>query len=261
MRHLDLFSGIGGFALAAQWAGMQTIGFSEIDEFACKVLAKNFPEIPNIGNMKEITGNECGSVDIVTGGFPCQPFSKAGKQKGKSDERWLWPEMLRVIKQARPSWVLIENVVDLEYMGLDQVCFDLEADGYSTRPFIIPAGAVKREHGRERLWVVAHDERTGAELEEHTDRGQEWRPAENTQRTMVPQRYGKSCSKGVESGCVLLDGETFSVDGQSEPTFLGSAHGIPNRMDRRKALGNAIVPQVAYEILKVIAEIENRQND
>lgn len=252
MRHLDLFSGIGGFALAARWAGIETVGFCEIEEFPRKVLQKNFPGVPIHNDIRELDGSEYEGIDIITGGYPCQPFSRAGKQSGTEDDRHLWPEMFRIIKQARPAWVVCENVIDHEYMGLDEVLTDLESEGYATRPVIIPAGALQRDHARERLWIVAHNERTGAELEELADSGQERSAATEPQREVVSRRDRQSSAERVESGRVLLSGEAFSVAGQSEPLFLGSAHGIPNRMDRRRGLGNAIVPQVAYEILRCI---------
>ena len=252
MRHLDLFSGIGGFALAARWAGIETVAFCEIEEFPRKVLQKNFPGIPIHHDIRELDGSEYEGIDLITGGYPCQPFSKAGKQGGEKDDRHLWPEMFRVIKQARPAWVVCENVVDHEYMGLDKVLADLESEGYATRPLIIPAGALQREHARERLWVVAHHECPRAELEEHTDNRQERGATSEPQRKVVPPKNGAGCSKRIESSRMFFNGETFSVAGQSEPVFVGSAHGIPNRVDRRKGLGNAIVPQVAYEVLRCI---------
>jgi DNA (cytosine-5)-methyltransferase 1 len=129
-------------------------------------------------------------------------------------------------------------------MGLDEVLTDLEGEGYTARPFIIPAGAVQRNHARERIWIVAYNERTRAELETHTDSRQERRSARNKQRKMVSQGNWKSCSKGIESSRVLLDGTTFSVNGQSEPLFLGGTSRIPDRMDRRKSIGNSVVPQI-----------------
>lgn len=124
MRHLDLFSGIGGFALAARWMGWETVQFVELDKFCQRVLEKNFPGVPIHGDIKTFDGTRFrGAVDIVTGGFPCQPFSTAGKRKGKADDRYLWPEMLRVIGEARPTFVVGENVAGIISMGLDQVLF------------------------------------------------------------------------------------------------------------------------------------------
>jgi DNA (cytosine-5)-methyltransferase 1 len=251
MTVLDLFSGIGGFSLGLERAGMRTIAFCEIDPFARKVLEKNFPGVPIHNDIREVDNI---AADIVVGGFPCQPFSKAGKQRGQEDDRNLWPEMLRVIKQAGCSWVICENVVDLEYMGLDQVLSDLEGEGYTTRPFIIPAGALQREHARERLWIIAHNERTGAELETSADCGQKREATKNKQRKVVSRKNWQSCAERVESSRVLLDGESFRYDGQSEPIFVGGPHGIPNRLDRRRCLGNAVVPHIVEIIGRAIAE-------
>lgn len=253
MRHLDLFSGIGGFALAAQWAGMQTVGFSEIDEFACKVLAKNFPEVPNLGNIKEIDGNECGSVDIITGGYPCQPFSSIGARRGHEDPRHLWPEMFRIIKQVMPTWVVCENVERHVSNGLDSVLSDLENEGYETEPVIIPACAVGAPHERKRVWVVAYTKsiRISGKLEESQGTAGayalKWR---HSNRKSVRNNAG-----GADCG--------WCGRREPSPRIRRVADGIPKRVDRArlKALGNAIVPQVAYEILRCVAEIENRQND
>ena len=250
LRHLDLFSGIGGFALAAQWAGIETVGFCEIEEFPRGVLQKNFPNVPIHHDIRELDGSEYAGIDIITGGYPCQPFSRAGKQGGEEDDRHLWPEMFRVIKQARPTFVLCENVTDHEHMGLDKVLADLESEGYATRPLVIPAGALQRDHARERLWVVAYNERTRAELEAYPNSGQDGGATKDSKRKVVPRRNGTSSSERTKPSRVLLDGETFRVAGQSEPLFLGSPHGVPDRMDRRRGLGNAIVPQVAYEIMR-----------
>lgn len=249
MTHLDLFSGIGGFALAAQWAGMKTIGFSEIDEFACKVLAKNFPEVPNLGNLKEIEGYECGSVDVVTGGYPCQPFSSIGARRGHNDPRHLWPEMFRIISNARPDWVVCENVERHVSMGLDSVLDDLENAGYKTETFIIPACAVGAPHERKRVWVVANstgfgisrklgagegEAKENARKRGHTNRGFVWDNAGSADRGWCGRR-------------------------EPSPRIRRVADGIPKRVDRArlKALGNAIVPQVAYEILSCIAGVRN----
>lgn len=151
--HLDLFSGIGGFALAFQRAGFKTIGFSEIDPYASAVLKKHWPKIKNYGDIKNIKKVK---ADIVTGGFPCQPFSLAGKRKGSIDNRALWPQMFRVIKEAKPTWVIGENVYGFISMELDRCISDLEGIGYSVRAFVIPACAVDAKHRRDRVWIVAN---------------------------------------------------------------------------------------------------------
>jgi len=158
--HLDLFSGIGGFALAAGRAGFRTIGFSEIDGYASAVLRKHWPGVPNFGDIRNVRGVR---ADLVTGGFPCQPFSVAGKRRGAGDDRALWPEMLRVIAEVRPGWVLAENVPGIISMELDRVLSDLEGIGYATGTLVVPACALDARHRRERVWIVGHRDGGGRE--------------------------------------------------------------------------------------------------
>ena len=154
--HLDLFSGIGGFALAAKWAGFETVQFVEYEPYAQKVLAKNFPGIPIHGDIYEFDATEYLGVTLLTGGFPCQPFSHAGKRLGTADDRAIWPLMLRVIQEARPTWVLGENVSGLIQMELDTILFDLENEGYAAQSFVLPAVAKDARHRRDRVFIVAH---------------------------------------------------------------------------------------------------------
>ena len=148
VRHLDLFSGIGGFALAAKMVGgIKTVGFCEIDRWAQKVLAKNFPGVPIHDDVKTLNPDEYGRIDLVTGGFPCQPFSEAGQQRGKDDDRFLWPYMLRVVERSRPRWVCGENVSGINGLALDDCLADLEGIGYEVAPPInVPACAVGANH-------------------------------------------------------------------------------------------------------------------
>jgi len=155
MKLLDLFSGIGGFSLAASWAGIETVAFCEKDAFCQQVLKKHWPSVPIVDDIFKLRGDEFGAIDIVSGGFPCQPFSVSGKRKGKDDDRHLWPEMLRVIKTARPTWVLGENVPGIIGLELDQVLSDLEGSGYETQALVIPACAVDAPHRRDRVWIMA----------------------------------------------------------------------------------------------------------
>ena len=226
MKHLDLFSGIGGFALAAQWAGIETVAFCEIDDFACKVLNKNFPDVPVHRDIRELDGSLYAGIDIITGGYPCQPFSTAGKRKGADDPRHLWPEMLRVIKQARPAWVVCENVAGHITMGLDDVLFDLESLGYAARAIVIPACAVGANHRRQRVWVIANatEFRLGNDLQ-------------SERHDITPHIWGQW------------------QEWEIKPTISGTDDGIPNRVDRIASIGNAIVPQVAYEILRCIRDV------
>lgn len=157
MKHLGLFEGIGGFSLAARWMGWETIAWVEIDKFCQKVLKKNFPNAKGYGDIKEFDGSAYrGTVDILTGGFPCQPFSQAGAGKGIEDHRFLWPQMFRVTKLIRPGWIVIENVPGIKRLVIDMVCSSLESEGYETQPVIIPASALGAWHRRERVWIIAN---------------------------------------------------------------------------------------------------------
>jgi len=274
MKHLDLFSGIGGFALAAKWAGWETVAFCEKEQYAKRVLGRHWPNVPVIEDIRNIT--EKVGCDIITGGFPCQPFSVAGKQKSTADDRHLWPELLRVIALERPTWIVAENVPGIVGLALDQVLADLESAGYSSRALIIPACAVDAPHRRDRVWIMAHSSssRTGgvAGETENAKRG--------TDRKHVPslqQRDGEACTNRADSaseskslsnsnstrrkkqrGTIATKAkhQTVECGGQwpAEPSVGRVANGIPNRVDRLRGLGNAIVPQVAYQLFKFINE-------
>lgn len=157
LKVLDLFSGIGGFSLGLERAGMETIAFCEIDKFCQKVLKKHWPHVYIHEDITKLDGKEyAGTVDIICGGFPCQPFSVAGKQKGKDDNRYLWPEMLRIVSEAKPTWLIGENVPGIINLALDSVCADLEDEGYEVQTLVIPACAVNAPHKRSRVWIIAH---------------------------------------------------------------------------------------------------------
>ena len=161
LTHFSLFTGIGGIDLAAEWAGFESVGQCEFADYPTKVLEKHWPDVPRWRDIRDVTLESVRSkgirtIDLISGGFPCQPFSVAGKQLGNKDERYLWPEMLRVIHELQPSWVLGENVIGIVNMALEQVCTDLENEGYEVQPFIIPAAAVEAHHQRKRVFIVAH---------------------------------------------------------------------------------------------------------
>ena len=245
MKHLDLFSGIGGFALAAKWAGIETVAFSEIDPFCCKVLEKNFPEIPNLGDIHNI--KERLDVDLITGGFPCQPFSQAGKKRGKEDDRYLWPEFFKVIQQQQPKAALIENVANAAKMVLEIILFDLESAGYQTCVFIIPACAANAPHRRDRLWIIAHRDGLGA-----IGRLDPFRLGyiqENWKRHVaeIQQKWAQFLPDTWQTYTARdwLDYNTRASRGND---------GVSKRLDkdRIKALGNAVVPQVVYPLLECI---------
>jgi DNA (cytosine-5)-methyltransferase 1 len=148
LRHLDLFSGIGGFALAARRVGWETVGFCEVDPFCRAVLRKHWPDVPIHPDVRELTADAVGSVDIITGGYPCQPFSYAGERRGTDDDRHLWPEFARLIRELRPRWAVGENVAGHITMGLDAVLIDLEGLGYSWEAFVIPPTRPPLDCGR-----------------------------------------------------------------------------------------------------------------
>ena len=161
---IDLFAGIGGFSLAGHWMGWETVDFVEKEPYCQKVLAKNFPNVPIHGDIRDYKPKEY-AADIICGGFPCQPFSSAGKRKGKEDDRFLWPEMLRVIREAKPTFVVGENVAGILSMDngavFEEICLSLEDEGYAVQSFIIPAQAVGAPHRRDRVWIVGYSEHNG----------------------------------------------------------------------------------------------------
>ena len=163
LKVLDLFAGIGGFTLGLDSTNFfKTVKFVEKDKYCQKVLQKNFPNIPIEEDIKNVKGKE-GEADVICGGFPCQPFSVAGKQKGTSDDRHLWPEMFRLIREIKPQFVIGENVKNIvniqDGVVFETVCTDLESEGYEVQSFNIPAAGVGAPHRRERIWIVAHAER------------------------------------------------------------------------------------------------------
>lgn len=162
LTHLSLFSGIGGLDLAAEAAGFQTVGQCEWADYPTKVLENHWPDVPRWRDIRTLTGDDFyartgrRSVTVISGGFPCQPFSVAGKRRGKEDDRYLWPEMCRVISEIRPTWVIGENVPGIVNLALDEVLSDLESQGYTCQTFIIPAAGVDAPHRRERICIVAY---------------------------------------------------------------------------------------------------------
>jgi DNA (cytosine-5)-methyltransferase 1 len=176
MTHGSLFSGIGGFDLAAQWMGWENVFHVERDPFCRQVLTHHFPKSQSFDDVKTFDATPFrGRLRVLSGGFPCQPFSAAGKRAGTSDDRYLWPEMFRIIREARPTYVVAENVRGLlswnEGLVLDTVCADLEGEGYEVCPVVLPAASVNAPHRRDRIWIVAHTKKTDSKQPVHTRSG------------------------------------------------------------------------------------------
>lgn len=165
MKFLSLFSGIGGFDLGLERAGMQCVGQVEINPFCQRVLAHHWPHVKRMGDIKDVKGTEFGAVDLVCGGVPCQPASNAGKRRGTKDDRWLWPEAFRIVRAVKPRWCVFENVrgiLTLEQgVVFEALLFELEGIGYKVEAFIIPACAVDAPHRRDRVWILAHSKHDG----------------------------------------------------------------------------------------------------
>ena len=350
MNHVDLFSGIGGFALAAHWAGFTTVAFVEIEPYAQEIIKERFGAVADaegIGRQQAANGCESGQsfaelgspriygdirafdgtryrgATLVTGGFPCQPFSQAGKRRGAADDRALWPEMFRVIQQInaysikfniwvsrnhrmndrqrrfrtaivdaynldalgisiplfnlalehfhvaivghnqskfiqhiRPAWVLGENVAGFVTMELDNCISDLEREGYAVQPLIIPACAVDARHRRDRVWIVADASRDEqGRQEQRAERQRVGLCSESVDVSDADQarRHGRAGNERQGRGREPSD----CCEWLPEPDVGRVAHGVSSRVDRLKGLGNAIVPQVAYEIMKEIAMNES----
>jgi DNA (cytosine-5)-methyltransferase 1 len=294
MRHGSLFSGIGGFDLAAEWMGWENVFHCEWNTFGQKVLHHYWP---NAEQYTDITKSDftkyANTIDILTGGFPCQPYSSAGKRLGKEDDRHLWPQMLRAIKEIAPRWVVGENVRGLINwnggMVFEEVCADLENLGYQVTSFLIPACATNAPHKRERIWIVAHNKINGFEKAKGVNQWQKhqqknWDNIRDTSDTngrsrdvtytecIRPLLRDSKKKRKIQSGFKsktlysISKWETFPT----VPPVCVRNDGISDRLDSItfskwrnesiKAGGNAIVPQVVYQIFKTIEQYENLQN-
>lgn len=289
MRHLDLFSGIGGFALAARWVWgdeYENVGFCDNNEFCQAVLKKNFKNAKIYNDIRKLNGSEIKNLDLLTGGFPCQPFSFAGKRRGNADDRYLWPEMLRVIREARPRWIVGENVAGIINLALDQVLLDLERENYTCQVFVIPAASVQAPHRRDRVWIIGAD--TGSQRD---DRRGVYEDSQLPKRSILSavQKNGRAARREAGANSTATAGDSANAQssrqqgwtyGPRKIQFWGSGAGYDwlevatdlcrvddgfpaqldgrelttkqHRIERIKALGNAIVPQVAAEVLKAI---------
>lgn len=254
LTHLSLFSGIGGLDLAAEWAGFRPVGQCEWADYPTKVLEKHWPDVPRWRDIRTLTKESfyertgLQTVNVISGGFPCQPHSVAGKRLAEKDERNLWPEFLRVVRELQPRAVVGENVPGLLSTIHDSVCADLEAENYQVWTFCIPAYAVGAHHERYRVAIVAINKSvTGLQADPETDTAGAFR-----------ETWERACSRHWD----YLPGTYWAVH---KPPVFGMAHGIPGGMDGRvkfkdemTALGNAVVPQQFYPIFEAIAQLERR---
>ena len=294
--HIGLFEGIGGFSLAAKWMGWETKAWCEWNEFGQKVLRHHFPNAEGFGDITKTDFTKyANTIDILTGGFPCQPYSLAGKRKGKEDERHLWPEMLRAVREIRPTYVVGENVFGLiNWNGglvFNEVQSDLEAEGYEVFPFVLPACSKNAPHRRDRVWFVAYasnqrcnnrgdnrqkrciqgNERTTSEDKSEWN-GRErrtWAIGSNVTNTNSANNKTWSFGEILEqqnrekaNGYSYVDRTNQWQNFPTQSPICGGNDGIPDKLDgitfpkwrneSIKAFGNAIVPQVAFEIFKAL---------
>ncbi len=280
MRYGSLFAGIGGIDLGLERAGMECAWQVENDPYCIKVLEKHWPNTRRYEDVRSVTNPE--PVDLLAGGFPCQPHSVAGKRRGAEDDRNLWPEYLRLIKETRPRYVLAENVPGIVSTYIDTVLSGLEGEGYACWTFNIPACAFDAPHRRERIFIVAHADGSG---------GQQDRKPGELWASGVEQSPGYSRATNQAEDKQIKEGEkdvahpeSFGVEGhraggEQEPRARGQtrlpvreskrrkstrwttepdvgrvAHGVPSRIHRLRGLGNAVVPQVAEWIGERIME-------
>ena len=220
LRHVDLCSGIGGFALGFEWAGLSSpVMFCDIEPWSRKILAQHWPDVPIAEDVKELANDARRLVpdcDILTAGYPCQPFSVAGKQKGTADDRHIWPYIRAIIAQKRPTWCVFENVYGHVALGLDQVLADLEAEGYASRTFIVPACGVDAPHRRDRLWIVAHTDSQGEpDGAEHVGEGE--RLVGDTQHDGSPTTALSGEHREDEGRCAQGQEEAEQSAGTGEP--------------------------------------------
>jgi len=278
IRHLDLCSGIGGFALGIAGAGrdVSTVAFCEIEPYCQAVLRKHWPDVPVYDDIKTFPAEEFQDIDILTAGYPCQPFSLAGKRGGTADDRHLWPEVYRIVAAVRPTWCIFENVPGHITMGLDEVLSDLEDEGYSARTLVLGAVSVDAPHRRQRVWIVANAGRAHGERwpdvcagnsepdgQGFADGQQKVSPAQCGSADVADAVSRRGCrgtnrvsggqrqpEKAVRHG----RGRGRQEDGLwlPEPPVGRVAHGIPNRVHRLKGLGNAVVPPLVTQLFTAV---------
>jgi DNA (cytosine-5)-methyltransferase 1 len=267
LTHIDLFSGIGGFSIACQWAGIRTEVFCERDEKCRRFLQRTYPGIPIFEDVRKFDGSLWRGRFILTAGVPCQPASRAGQQRGAADDRWLWGEALRVVSEARPDWCLFENPPGIDDVGLGGILTDLASIGYEVAPPItIPACAVNAPHIRQRVWIVANSKEQ--RLERWSD-GRERKPEERVRFLSPGSGQGhladtEMCNSSARSECprgYCTGRSTFwssyiwipCADGKVRRA-PDDSFGLVDGLHRSvlAALGNSIVPQVAYQVIKAM---------
>lgn len=253
--HIGLFEGIGGFSLAASWMGWETKAWCEWNEFGQRVLRYHFPKAEGFGDITktDFTKYE-NTIDLVSGGFPCQPFSVAGKRKGKEDDRFLWKEMLRAIREIQPPWIVGENVSGIISIGggmvFREVQIDLENEGYEVLPFLLPACSIGASHRRERCWFVAYSNDKRLSRIEQRIGLRETGKMEIATETLFPCQITESYNDLPKPTNISShDGFSFNLD-------TGAISKNKWREQSIKAYGNAIVPQVALQIFKAIEAYE-----
>lgn len=288
MNHGSLFSGIGGFDLAAEWMGWNNIFHCELNPFCRKILNYYWPEAASYEDITktDFTGYR-GTIDIISGGFPCQPFSVAGKRKGTSDTRYLWPEMLRAIREIQPTWIVGENVSGLiSWNGglvFDEVQTDLETEGYEVIPFILPACAVDAPHRRDRIWFIAHainryegpPIRERAKYTKHCSNGINGVTTNTSGTGREERNFTRFTNRPGHSSRFRFKGPTKWDEFPTQSPVCNGDDGLSTRLDfdavftgvkkprkantvsrwrneSLKAGGNAVVPHLPYQLFKAI---------
>jgi DNA (cytosine-5)-methyltransferase 1 len=257
---LELFAGIGGLSLGLERAGMTCVGQVEINPFCRQVLAKHWPDVPRHGDVRTAlawwTSEPRPEVDVVAGGYPCQPESTAGRRRGTDDERWLWPEMARIVHALRPRWVIGENVSGHRTQGLRFVLRDLDRLGYTATAGTIRACDLGAPHQRERIFVLAYSasDRRKESRTTGTEQPEAGRPQPDRSREMA-----NTDSEGRQPGSGLgpAGSPPFGTGWwAAEPDVGRVANGVPGRVDRLRGLGNAVVPQVGEHIGHIVVKAD-----
>ena len=285
LRYGSLFSGIGGIDLGMDMAGFECAWQVEIDDYCRQILDKHWPGVPKYKDIYEVKGAEIDPVDILCGGFPCQPVSVAGKRGGVNDERWLWDEFYRLICEIRPRWVVAENVTGLFSANSGRafagVLRDLAEGGYNAVWDVYPAGGpggVGAPHRRERVFLVAHTD-SPQSIKDTRDVREEFKVSKVNRQDLSAVVSGGSGKDVADTNTKRLQGmvkesQTGARQIQQvgfcsrtsrwkgwdvEPNVGRVANGVPNRVDRLKTLGNAVVPQVAYKVARMIYEYTEKE--